>query len=117
MIDTLATLVSDAIRAAADAGEITLSSIPEPAFERPRDPSHGDWATNVAMRSAKEAGMPPRQIAEAIAGKMEGHPDIEERTRILDTRTRPSLQSYWMAPAIGGSAAVYVVAEGHPRLL
>ena len=33
----------------------------------PRDPSHGDWTTNVAMTMAKAAGKPPRAIAEVLA--------------------------------------------------
>jgi arginyl-tRNA synthetase len=39
-------------------------------FERPRDPSHGDWATNVAMTLAKTLGRPPRSIAEEIASRI-----------------------------------------------
>jgi len=37
------------------------------AVEPPRDPSHGDVATNAAMVLAKPAGKPPRAIAEALA--------------------------------------------------
>src|ERR1700704_1549097 len=36
-------------------------------FEPPRDPSHGDMATNAAMVLAKEAGRKPRELAQAIA--------------------------------------------------
>jgi arginyl-tRNA synthetase len=36
-------------------------------LERPSDPSHGDYATNVALRLAGERRRPPRQIAEEIA--------------------------------------------------
>jgi arginyl-tRNA synthetase len=35
-------------------------------LERPRDPSHGDWASNVAMTLAKPLGKKPRDIAEAL---------------------------------------------------
>ena len=38
------------------------------AVEPPRDPAHGDMATNAAMVLAKPAGMKPRDIAEALAG-------------------------------------------------
>ncbi len=44
--------------------------------EPPRDPSHGDLATNAAMVLAKGAGMKPRDIAEKIAAALEGDPDI-----------------------------------------
>ena len=35
--------------------------------EPPRDPAHGDMATNAAMVLAKDAGKKPRELAEAIA--------------------------------------------------
>jgi arginyl-tRNA synthetase len=38
--------------------------------EPPRDPSHGDVATNAAMVLAKDAGKKPRDLAEAIAEKL-----------------------------------------------
>ena len=40
--------------------------------EPPRDPSHGDMATNAAMALAKDAGKKPRDLAEAIAEKLRG---------------------------------------------
>ena len=44
------------------------------AVEPPRDPSHGDLASNVAMVLAKPAGMNPRALAEAIAPKLKDLP-------------------------------------------
>ncbi len=38
--------------------------------EPPRDPAHGDMATNAAMVLAKSAGMKPRDIAEKLAGQL-----------------------------------------------
>ena len=38
--------------------------------EPPRDPAHGDIATNAAMVQAKDAGRKPRELAEAIADKL-----------------------------------------------
>jgi len=38
--------------------------------EPPRDPSHGDMATNAAMVLAKEAKSKPRDLAEAIAARL-----------------------------------------------
>jgi arginyl-tRNA synthetase len=39
-------------------------------IEPPRDPTHGDMATNAAMVLAKDAGKKPRHLAEAIAEKL-----------------------------------------------
>jgi len=48
---------------------IDLSRI---VVEPPRDPTHGDMATNAAMVLAKEAGKKPRELAEGIAAKLRG---------------------------------------------
>ena len=37
-----------------------------PLLERPRDPSFGDWATNLAMVLAKPLGRKPRDLAQQI---------------------------------------------------
>jgi len=74
--DAISALVAAAIRDAIDAGELPLQEVPDPGLERPRDPSHGDWATTVALRSAKAAGMPPRDIAKVVSARISEHPDI-----------------------------------------
>ena len=55
---------------------IAASSRPEEEFaleasdivlDRPRNREHGDWATNIAMRLAKQFGTNPRELAQRIA--------------------------------------------------
>ena len=48
------------------------------SVEPPRDPAHGDMATNAAMVLAKPAGLKPRDIAEALAGKLAADPRIAQ---------------------------------------
>ncbi len=50
-----------------------IAAEPVPAFgiETPADPSHGDFASNVAMVSAKAFHMAPRKIAEIIVERMD----------------------------------------------
>ncbi len=43
----------------------------EPLLERPRDPSFGDWATNLAMTLAKPLGRKPRDLAQAIVERLD----------------------------------------------
>ena len=47
------------------------------SVEPPRDPAHGDLATNAAMVLAKPAGSNPRALAERIVEKLAGDPLIE----------------------------------------
>ena len=46
------------------------------AVEPPRDAGHGDMATNAAMVLAKPAGMAPRAIADALAGRLMADPRV-----------------------------------------
>ncbi len=48
------------------------------AVEPPRDASHGDLATNVAMVLAKAAGTNPRALAELIKPKLEAIPGVTQ---------------------------------------
>lgn len=48
------------------------------AVEPPRDPSHGDLATNAAMVLAKAAATNPRALAELIKAKLEAIPGVTE---------------------------------------
>lgn len=44
--------------------------------EPPRDPSHGDLATNAAMVLAKPAGTNPRALADALVGELSKVPSV-----------------------------------------
>jgi len=44
--------------------------------EPPRDPAHGDMATNAAMVLAKPAGLAPRAIADALAARLARDPRV-----------------------------------------
>ncbi len=64
----LADLVrSSAVRVLADRG-LDHTALPERVtVERPRNPEHGDYATNLALQVAKKIGLAPRELAEALA--------------------------------------------------
>lgn len=46
-------------------------------MERPRNPEHGDYATNVAMQVGKKAGMNPRDFATLLAEALSAAEGIE----------------------------------------
>jgi len=50
------------------------------SVEPPRDPSHGDLATNAAMVLAKPVGENPRALGERIAAALRADPDVAEAT-------------------------------------
>ncbi|HEX2205713.1 MAG TPA: arginine--tRNA ligase, partial [Longimicrobium sp.] len=51
--------------------EMGVEGEPAVALERPRNPDHGDWSTNVALTLAKALGRKPREIADALAAKLD----------------------------------------------
>jgi arginyl-tRNA synthetase len=63
VVDTLAQMAAEGSLPAG----LDLSAV---AVEPPRDPAHGDMATNAAMVLAKPAGMQPRAIADALAAHL-----------------------------------------------
>ncbi|MGR3322896.1 MAG: arginine--tRNA ligase [Pseudooceanicola sp.] len=63
VLDTLDAMARDgALPEAMQTGAVTV--------EPPRDPAHGDMATNAAMVLAKPAGKKPRDIAEDLAARL-----------------------------------------------
>ncbi len=54
-------------------GELAGSEV---ALERPKDAAHGDYATNVALQSARSLGRDPRRIAEELVAKVLALPEI-----------------------------------------
>src|SRR5713101_2945168 len=64
-------LVLAAIEALAANGELPPDlDLSRVVVEPPRDPAHGDMATNAAMVLAKEASTKPRDLAEQIAARL-----------------------------------------------
>ena len=57
---------------------LDTSVLPESTtMERPRNPEHGDYASTLAMQLAKKAGVPPRELASALAEELGRQPGIK----------------------------------------
>ncbi|UOQ50226.1 arginine--tRNA ligase [Gracilibacillus caseinilyticus] len=68
MQENLKAEIKRAVLAAELASE---AEIPDVILEQPKDKSHGDYATNIAMQLAKVAKKAPRQIADDIVGQLD----------------------------------------------
>ncbi|MFD9068907.1 ArgS-related anticodon-binding protein NrtL [Streptomyces lasiicapitis] len=74
--EELSRTVLRAMRRAVDAGELT-AAVPERAhIERPGPGGTGDYATNLALRIAREASAPPRRVAETLSARLAAEPGI-----------------------------------------
>jgi arginyl-tRNA synthetase len=75
--DVLADLVRVAAQDVLAARGLAADALPADAgVERPRNPEHGASATNVALRTAKKAGVAPRDLAGWLAEDLTGRPGI-----------------------------------------
>jgi arginyl-tRNA synthetase len=75
--------------------------------EPPRDPSHGDMATNAAMVLAKEAGSKPRELAEQIGARLRSD-DLVEKVDIAG----PGFINLTLKPFAWADALRTVLREG-----
>ena len=62
--------------AAVEAGDLAVDVPADIPLDRPRSREHGDYATPVALKLAKLAGRPPREIAAVISKHLDGAPGI-----------------------------------------
>jgi arginyl-tRNA synthetase len=76
----LAAHIQTAMEIAQKKGDLPDFKIPEILVERPRDPSHGTYATAIALQCARPARMAPLKIAEAVAAHFEAPDYLSEVT-------------------------------------
>jgi arginyl-tRNA synthetase len=84
--------------------DVDLSRV---VVEPPRDPSHGDMATNAAMVLAKEAKAKPRDLAEQIAAKLRA----DDLIASVDV-AGPGFINLTLKPSVWAEALRTVLREG-----
>jgi len=68
--DHIAQLIETGLRALVENGLLPAESFPAITIERTRDSSHGDFACNIAMVLARQAGMSPRDLAAHLVDRI-----------------------------------------------
>ena len=98
--------MSDAIRAELSrvASRLGADGV-EFVLERPRDPTHGDLATNLPMVLARRERGNPRKIAERVLADLHLPQDLVSKTEIAG----PGFINFWLAGA--------QLADAHRRIL
>ncbi|WP_036490442.1 arginine--tRNA ligase [Nocardioides sp. CF8] len=78
--DQLSLIIVDVLEALVADGAVTLpDGVPTTVtVERPRQKGHGDYATNVALKLAKQAGTNPRAFAELVAKRLADHDAVSD---------------------------------------
>ena len=105
--EQLADAISAALAAAVAAGELRVTVPDEITLDRPRSREHGDYATPVALKLAKAAGRPPREIADVLARR------VAEITGISKVEVAgPGFLNITLDTAAAGALVGTVVAAG-----
>ncbi len=82
-------------------------TLPAVEVETPREASHGDLASNIAMALAKAARMKPRDIADAVKGRLEADPEIASVAV-----AGPGFLNLTMTPAFWHGLIAAIVTDG-----
>ena len=61
----------NAIKKAIEDKSLELESVPDIILEAPKNPDHGDYATNLSLKLAKQLRMPPIKIAQSIVAHID----------------------------------------------
>ncbi len=113
--DDLIRALSEARERALEAGAIAVADPAEMkavGMERPANPDHGDWASNVAMQLAPQARMAPIRIAEAIAAQLPIGGPIGSVTVAPPGFLNLRLDRAWLAAQVG---SILKAAESYGR--
>jgi arginyl-tRNA synthetase len=82
MKQTLTEILLQALGRAKEKGELKLEPQPVITLDTPRDKSHGDLATTLALTLAKPESKAPRKIADIIVSNIQDEDGIIEKTEI-----------------------------------
>src|SRR6202022_4772769 len=80
MKDLIVSVLNRAIERARDAGQLATAPPAAAAVEAPKDPAHGDAASNVALVMARGEKKAPPAIPEIIRANLELPPEVAEAT-------------------------------------
>ncbi len=78
MKNTIQTLLTQALSSLKTHGIIAADVSPNIQLSRTKDPSHGDFACNLAMMLAKPAAKNPRELAQLLIDALPQHEDLEK---------------------------------------
>jgi arginyl-tRNA synthetase len=84
---------------------------PNVTLERPRDPSHGDLACNIAMQLAKPLKKNPRELAQSLVNAVLADARGKDLIAALDI-AGPGFINMRLAPAASQAVAAHILNEG-----
>ena len=98
--DQVAALIGAGLRKAQDEGALPAFEVPDIVVERPRQAEHGDYASPVCLRLAKEARMSPRDIATRVVEHIPPAPFVSEVEVAAPGYINVTLDASWLAALV-----------------
>ena len=94
--DTVGAAVAAALEQAHRDGAISVATVPDIEIDRPNNPEHGDFATNLPLRLARAARANPLQLAQLIAERIERRPEIASVAPAAPGFINFKLSDHWL---------------------
>jgi arginyl-tRNA synthetase len=94
MKEQLQQIILSAFDKAIEKGNLKSPNTSQPVIEKPRQESHGDFSTNIAMVSASIQKMAPARIAKILVDHMDDPNHMIERTEIAG----PGFINFYLTP-------------------
>lgn len=108
MKNQLRQAIKTALQQCYDKGTLNSGEVPEEIqLEVPKNPDHGDFASNLAMTMAKTERKAPRMIAEALVAALQDNP-LCDKVEIAG----PGFINFRLAPACWYGVLDQVMSEG-----
>ena len=82
------------------AGALPEGPLPEGDIQRPQNPEHGDYSSNLAMKLARQARMNPLEIAERIAGTLAPLDEVAEASAVRPGFINFKLAEGWLTAQV-----------------
>ncbi len=96
----VAALIATGLRAAQEEGTLPEFKMPAIVIERPRRSEHGDYASPVCLQLAREAHMPPREIAARLVERLPPAPFVGKVEVAGPGYINIALDASWLAAQV-----------------
>lgn len=107
MKEQISELISQSLESLIQRGDLDVEHPSSITLERTRDPSHGDFASNIALILAKPASKPPRELAQTICDALPVS-DLVSRTEIAG----PGFINFFLSESTGQAVVQRILEQG-----
>ncbi|HPI91525.1 MAG TPA: arginine--tRNA ligase [Deltaproteobacteria bacterium] len=108
MKDKVERLLKDTLTSLMEAGTLPAIDIENISVSIPPNKEFGDFATNVAMVSAKKAKKPPREVAATVVQALASHGEFLSRAEVAG----PGFINLFLNPVMWAKALREIVVQG-----